>query len=103
MAVDTSAEGEFTLAVYQWLASVPAGKVVSYGQLARLAGFPRHARFVGRLMSHLPDDSRLPWWRVVTSDGRLICLSGDEQVTRLVEEGVAILNGKVSRQQFWEP
>lgn len=98
MAVDVSCEGDFAHAVYQWLAAVPAGQVVSYGQLARYAGFPRHARFVGRLMKNLPTGSRLPWWRVVRGDGHLAC--GRRQQQRLEEEGVVFLNDKVNLARF---
>ena len=48
MSVDIAPDSEFATAVYQWVASVPEGKVASYGRIARLAGFPRHARFVGK-------------------------------------------------------
>ena len=102
MPVDISAQGDFAHAVYQWLAAVPAGQVVSYGQLAQLAGYPRHARFVGRLMAHLPSDSRLPWWRVVRSDGTLAC--GRRQQDLLVSEGVPVLGEKVNlRRHGFQP
>lgn len=95
MSIDTSPEGDFALAVYQCLAAVPAGQVISYGQLARLAGQPRHARFVGRLLSRLPADSRLPWWRVVRSDGGIT--RGERQRDRLLEEGVVMLGDRVRK------
>ncbi len=52
-------------AVYVIMSQIPAGKVVSYGELAAMAGLGRAARFVGRLMSQLPDGTRLPWHRVI--------------------------------------
>ena len=52
-------------ALYLTLAQVPEGKVVSYGQLAELAGLGRAARWVGRTLSQLPGDSKLPWHRVL--------------------------------------
>lgn len=101
VAVDTSPESEFARAIYQWLLAVPAGQVVSYGQLAQLAGFPRHSRFVGRLMARLPGASRLPWWRVVRSDGGLT--QGDRQRDLLLAEGVALLGDKVAKRCFFSP
>lgn len=102
MAVDIASDSDFAHAVYQWLAAVPAGRVVSYGQLARLAGYPRHARFVGRLMSHLPPDSRLPWWRVVRGDGDIT--QGDRQKQKLIDEGVAVIGMKVRLgREGWAP
>ncbi|MDH0098344.1 MGMT family protein, partial [Pseudomonas sp. GD04158] len=41
-------------ALYLVLAQVPSGKVVSYGELAQLAGLGRAARWVGRTLSQLP-------------------------------------------------
>ena len=92
----------FRDAVYQIVAAIPAGSVCSYGQVARLAGYPRHARLVGRLLSQLPVDSRLPWHRVLRSDG-LIALPGpaaDEQIERLTAEGVTVIARRVSRRCF---
>lgn len=102
MPVDSSANGEFAQSVYQWIAAIPAGNVASYGQIARLSGFPKHARFVGRLMSKLPPVTKLPWWRVLRSDGHIALpvSSEAEQVRRLEAEGVVVLGGKVNLRQF---
>ncbi|MED5238856.1 MAG: MGMT family protein [Pseudomonadota bacterium] len=89
---------EFRDAVYQIVAAIPAGKVSSYGAVARQAGFPRHARFVGRLMSRLPNDSRLPWHRVLRSDGHIALAdtpAGDIQIQRLLDENVAVTGTRV--------
>lgn len=58
-------------ALYLVLAQVPPGQVVSYGQLAELAGLGRAARWVGRTLSQLPVDTRLPWHRVLGAGGRI--------------------------------
>jgi methylated-DNA-protein-cysteine methyltransferase-like protein len=55
--------------IYSIVAQIPYGKVVSYGQVARLAGKPRGAREVGWAMSRCPED--LPWQRVVMADGAI--------------------------------
>lgn len=77
---------------------VPKGRVITYGQLAKLAGFPNHSRHVGKVLSKLPNDTQLPWYRVVNSQGK-ISLSGDkfeEQRKLLEEEGVSIReDGKI--------
>ena len=39
---------------------IPYAKVATYGQIARLAGLPKHARLVGRVLSHLEPDSDIP-------------------------------------------
>lgn len=97
---------EFRDAVYQIVAAIPPGQVASYGQIARQAGFPRHARFVGRLMSRLPRGSTLPWHRVLRGDGHLALAntpSGDVQTQRLIDEGVTVLGARVPRSFFWTP
>jgi len=45
--------------------------VATYGQVARLAGLPGHARLVGYAMSALPEDSPIPWHRVVNAKGEI--------------------------------
>jgi len=95
-------------ALYIALAAVPAGQVVSYGQLAELAGLGRAARWVGRTLSQLPDGSTLPWHRVVAAGGRLSLPlgspSGDEQRARLRSEGVQIMNNRVDiARHGWRP
>lgn len=95
-------------ALYLTLAQVPKGKVVSYGQLAELAGLGRAARWVGRTLSQLPADSKLPWHRVLGAGGRISLpagtLSGDEQRARLRMEGISILNNRVDIQRHgWRP
>lgn len=90
--------------IWQVVASIPAGKVASYGQVAMLAGLPRGARLVGRVLSSLPRDSKLPWYRVIRADGKLAFPEGSDryrrQRDRLAQDGVALLNAKVSRVLF---
>jgi methylated-DNA-protein-cysteine methyltransferase related protein len=95
-------------ALYLTLAQVPAGKVVSYGQLAEMAGLGRAARWVGRTLSQLPAETSLPWHRVLGAGGRLSLPlgspSGDEQRARLRSEGVFIRNNRVDIQHHgWRP
>ncbi len=95
-------------ALYAALAEVPRGKVVSYGQLAELAGLGRAARWVGRTLGQLPAGSRLPWHRVISASGRLSLAAdsaaGAEQRARLREEGVFIHNDRVDiRRHGWRP
>lgn len=95
-------------ALYLVLAQIPEGKVVSYGELAEMAGLGRAARWVGRTLSQLPEGSRLPWHRVIAAGGRLSLaagtVSGAEQRARLRAEGVSILNERVDmRRHGWRP
>jgi methylated-DNA-protein-cysteine methyltransferase-like protein len=74
--------------------SIPKGTVVSYGQVASLAGSPRAARQVGYILRQA-DPSSLPWWRVVNSHGYLSIKHNFEatkalQKKLLQEEGVVV-------------
>lgn len=62
---------EFVQGVYLIVNQVPPGKVATYGQIARLLGYPSHARRVGRALAMLPDDSDVPWHRIVNSKGEV--------------------------------
>lgn len=95
-------------ALYLVLGQIPPGKVVSYGELADLAGLGRAARWVGRTLSQLPGDTRLPWHRVLGAGGRLSLAqgtpSGDEQRARLRAEGVSLRNNRVDMSRHgWRP
>jgi methylated-DNA-protein-cysteine methyltransferase-like protein len=57
--------------IYAVVARIPEGRVATYGQVARLAGLPRHARLVGYALHDLPDESELPWHRVVNARGEV--------------------------------
>ncbi len=86
-------------AVYLALSTIPSGRVVAYGQLAKLAGLTNGARQVGRILCNLPKDSNLPWHRVVNAQGK-ISLPQDsnsyrEQHQLLTAEGIEIKNGKI--------
>ena len=63
--------GDFELAVYETLLTVPAGATVGYGELAEMAGFPRAARAVGTAMANNPIPLVVPCHRVIRADGRL--------------------------------
>ena len=80
--------------VYDIVARIPAGKVISYGKIAALLGNPRFARRVGQAMYGAPAHLNLPCHRVVKVDGSL-CHEpfGTEQRERLGEEGVGFLAG----------
>lgn len=92
---------------WQVLASIPRGRVTSYGRLARLAGMGRGARLAGRWLGQLPADTELPWHRVLNSVGQLALAAdsqaGQEQYQRLMAEGVIINNRRVDLKKFGWP
>ena len=81
--------------VYSIVEQIPYGKVISYGQIARVLGRPRAAREVGRAMRLCPE--ALPWQRVVMADGTIAGGSfADMRRAMLEAEGVAFLpDGRV--------
>ncbi len=80
--------------VYEYLRTVPLGKVVTYGQIAFAIGAPRCARQVGYALHANPEPIAIPCHRVVNRDGRLapaFAFGGvDVQATLLRAEGVEI-------------
>jgi len=69
------------------------GEVVTYGDIADVAGCPKQSRLVGRILASTAQD--LPWWRVVNSIGRLVPGNERCQATMLRAEGVAVRDGRV--------
>lgn len=57
--------------IVSWIRKIPRGRVATYGQIAALAGYPRNARQVGTVLRSLPEDSGVPWHRVVNAQGRV--------------------------------
>src|SRR5690606_1530020 len=92
--VEASAEQRILAAIR----AVPRGQVAGYGHIARRAGLPGRARLVARILSG-NEDPKLPWHRILRSDGRIAFPEGSagwrEQVQRLRAEGVAVERGRV--------
>ncbi len=96
------------IAVYQVVQEIPAGKVATYGQVAKLLGLPNHARHVGFTLSALDSDSGIPWHRVVNAKGEAHPRHAGEpsfQRQRLEKEGVVFSeNGRISLKKYqWCP
>jgi len=84
---------DFESAVVAVLQSLSAGEVVTYGEVAEQAGFPRAARAVGNLLRRTGDE--VPWWRVVSAGGHLRCQNLPRQIQLLRSEGVKVVDGRV--------
>jgi methylated-DNA-protein-cysteine methyltransferase related protein len=96
----------FAAAVYRLVRRIPAGRVVTYGQIAAWLGHPRRARMVGQAMSHCPAD--VPWHRVVNAQGGISPrprMSGMlTQRIRLEQEGITLRGGRVAlARHAWNP
>jgi len=85
--------------IWKAVAAIPRGEVASYGGIARRAGLPRRARFVGHALKVAPASLRLPWHRVLNAQGRISLPAGSKahrlQRRLLEEEGVRFRNGRV--------
>ena len=94
----------FNEQVYDIVAKIPHGRVVTFGQIARMIGRPRMARFVG-FASNNKSSWHLPWHRVVFKDGRLIPGYEEQQYRDLKSEGVAFNRDKTVNMEKsqWDP
>ncbi len=97
----------YTQRLVETIRSIPRGKVATYGQLAAMAGNPRGARQVVRVLHTLWEKEKLPWHRVINSRGT-ISLTGagfDEQKALLEAEGVTVdREGRVDLKKYqWRP
>ena len=90
-------QNKFDKAVWKVVSSIASGRVMSYGEVSRAAGYPRHARMVSKAMGRSAQS--LPWYRVVRSDRTLAFEVGskpyNKQRALLEKEGAQITNGKV--------
>jgi methylated-DNA-protein-cysteine methyltransferase related protein len=72
---------------------IPKGWVATYGQVAAMAGMPRRARLVGRVLQRLDPGTKIPWHRVVNAKGEVsysLSRNGGDIVQRrlLEKEGI---------------
>ena len=86
--------------VYAVVRRVPRGKVTSYGRIARMLGRPRAARAVGYALNALKDRKdeptfvKVPWQRVINSQGRISIVNRENSAQRQAEllrsEGIVV-------------
>ena len=85
--------------VYEFVKSIPPGKVATYGQIALYLGNRNFARVVGNILHSNPDPEQIPCHRVVNAQGQLsrsYAFGGIEAQRRLLEsEGVVFKNDQV--------
>lgn len=104
-AKQTFSSDELARQILEVIALIPYGKVASYGQVAKMAGLPKHARFVGYVLKNLDDDVKIPWFRVINSQGKISLSKLNEkgeniQKLKLLDEGIDILNDKVNMKVY---
>ncbi|MFC7062480.1 MGMT family protein [Halobacillus seohaensis] len=93
----------FTEDVLEVIRSIPEGRVMTYGQVARAAGSPRAARQVARVLHSMSRKYGLPWHRVINAKGEIALKNEEaayEQQMSLESEGIVVINGRISLNQF---
>lgn len=87
-------QSPFKTTVIKIVKTIPHGKVVSYGQVALMAGVPRAAQAVGQVLHSTNVEDNIPWWRVINNAGRIStkCLehTADMQKELLQNEGIMV-------------
>jgi len=96
--------GEWVRSVWQVVQGIPRGCVLTYGEVARLAGSGGSARRVSQAMRRAPRSMELPWHRVINAQGRISFPAGSEGFRRqkalLEKEGVLFVDGKTDLRRF---
>ena len=102
--IEKTADLDWYRSVWKVVSEIPAGHVLTYGEVARLAGLPKAARRVSQALRRAPRQMELPWHRVINAQGKISFpenSSGwNRQKDRLEDEGVIFLDGKVNLEQF---
>lgn len=93
----------FTEKTIHIIQQIPEGQVMTYGQIARLAGNPRAARQVARFLHTMSRRHKLPWHRVINAKGQVAIQDPEayqHQCTLLEMEGIPVINGRVSLRDY---
>ena len=90
--------------VYEFLRTIPKGKVVTYGQIAEYLGNKKMARVVGNILHNNPNQNKYPCYKVVDSKGNLskhFAFGGiDKQKEKLEAEGIVVNNYQVDLNKY---
>jgi methylated-DNA-protein-cysteine methyltransferase-like protein len=92
--------------IYDVVRLIPAGKVASYGQIARIVGLGISAQMVGFALAGLKEGADVPWQRVINAQGKISLpgMGGAIQKNLLLEEGIEFdEKGRIDLERFgWE-
>ncbi len=91
--------------IYEIVKSVPEGRVITYGKVAALAGFPNQARITGYALHRIPEQLNIPWHRVINAKGEISRLpdpdSRNIQKDLLESEGIKFdIKGKIDLKKY---
>ena len=91
---------------------IPRGRVATYGQIAALAGMPKHARQAGYALAATPENKKIPWHRVINAQGKISLRlkhwdGGSDEFQRILLEAEGVIfdsGGRVDLKRFrWQP
>jgi methylated-DNA-[protein]-cysteine S-methyltransferase len=87
----------FSVKVYEVVKKIPRGKVLTYKDVAKLAGSPRAFRAVGNVLNKNSDLKNIPCHRVIKSDGKIggYKFGAKRKASLLKREGVVVKKGRV--------
>ena len=90
--------------VYDFLLTIPKGKVATYGQIAEYLGNKKLARVIGNILHNNPDEDKYPCYKVVNSKGDLskqFAFGGiEKQKEKLEKDGITVINYKVNLAEY---
>jgi methylated-DNA-protein-cysteine methyltransferase-like protein len=90
--------------IWDVVAVIPRGKVTTYGDIARLCGLPGQARLVGYALHNLPEKLKIPWHRVINSQGKISFPPSSRynniQRKLLQKEGIKFIGNRVLLQNY---
>ena len=90
----------FTEKAIAIMKSIPAGQVMTYGQVAELAGNKRGARQIVRILHSMSKKYDIPWHRIINAKGEIGIKNEEGKFTqkeKLTAEGITVMNnGKIS-------
>lgn len=99
-----SIPSDFTEQIIHIIKSIPKGRVLTYGFIAKLAGNPRAARQVSWVLHSSSKKYDLPWHRVISSNGKISLKSFEDrqyQKNLLEQEEIKVLDGfKVNLEKY---
>lgn len=87
----------FTERAIHVIKNIPEGKVMTYGQIAKVAGSPRGARQVVRILHSMSKKYQLPWHRVINAKGEIAIKEDEsfhEQLLALQSEGIEVMDNR---------
>jgi len=102
--IQTIAEADWYKNVWKVVSEIPPGHVLTYGEVARLSGNAGAARRVSQALRRAPRGMKLPWHRVINSQGKISFPEDSggwrQQKDLLENEGVIFLKGRINLDRF---